>query len=222
MTLIFFGFAQCLDALCKSEDRSVPAHDAQCDNNNETHSVQQSSYPKVQTDEYIHPFQVNPTLPTVDEDNEDNTQVWESDLFFRRAPTPTASISTPIMGRRRAHPLPERLDCSFSNMPFTPVLSPSLSVCSSTSGSSVSTELETLARRRHSRVEDMVRQFETVPLGPRRRYSIACDANPLMQSPKPNIRNRTFGFQPVVGTWEKRIADARNAKTAGKEGTGRV
>ncbi|KAF7728655.1 hypothetical protein EC973_005692 [Apophysomyces ossiformis] len=216
LALMVFFLARCLDAFSDArQNHTVAIEKERMEESKSSDSADRDNLESSRNDEFIHPFQLQSALPVVEEGD---TLVCEPDLFFRRMPTPTASVSTPIMGRRRAHPLPDRLDFSFTNMPLTPILSPSLSVCSSTSGSSVSTELETLARRRHSRVEDMVRQFETVSssTGPQRRYSISCDARPLAQSPKPNIRNRTFGFQPVVGTWEKRIADARKLEPAGK------
>ncbi|KAI9269167.1 hypothetical protein BDA99DRAFT_503709, partial [Phascolomyces articulosus] len=119
------------------------------------------------------------------------------------SPRPTLSFSTPL----RRHTIDEW-------MPSTPppVLSPSLSTTSSTTSSTMDNDLLRLRLRRSSHVEEMVKQFDRPGMKKphHRRYSIGGTIDEKVNKKsyhgtRPYIRNRTFGFKPIIGVWEKRI-----------------
>ncbi|KAI9493327.1 hypothetical protein BDB00DRAFT_375904 [Zychaea mexicana] len=135
------------------------------------------------------------------------------------SPRPTLSFSTPL----RRHTVDEWMMPQAPNTP-PPILSPSLSM---SSAGSFDYDLVSL-RRRPSRVEEMVKQFDRPHPNKNksnkggggssnkyRRYSIGGtnmadekrhhQASSPSGRTKPYIRNRTFGFKPIIGVWEKRI-----------------
>ncbi|KAL0075700.1 hypothetical protein J3Q64DRAFT_1769162 [Phycomyces blakesleeanus] len=147
--------------------------------------------------------------------------------FSSFSPTPTHSRSTPVSlgNRRRQRQLPplEPLELDFFGPLSPPSLSPSMSVCSSISSASIDSVIPILARRRPSRVEHVVRLIEkgelkasastpttstTSGVRPRGQSVSSLDSS---TRPKP-IRNRTFGFKPIKGVWEKRIQDTASIK----------
>ncbi|KAI9029570.1 hypothetical protein CLU79DRAFT_716222 [Phycomyces nitens] len=144
-------------------------------------------------------------------------------VFSSFSPTPTHSKSTPVVSlgsRRRQQQLPslEPLQLDFFGPLSPPSLSPSMSVCSSISSASVDSPIPVVPRRRLSRVEHVVRLIETAEL----KASASTPTTSLRQrgqsissfdSPRPKpIRNRTFGFKPIKGAWEKRIQDTASIK----------
>lgn len=116
-------------------------------------------------------------------------------------PTPIMSFSTPVQQHHRRY--------YFRDEPSPispPALSPSLSV--SSIGSTSAYEYDLIRLRRSSRVEEMIRQFDP-PMQQQqhqRRNSVGCGPT-ASTSTKPFIKSRTFGFKPIVGVWEKRIAE---------------
>lgn len=120
-------------------------------------------------------------------------------------PTPIMSFSTPVQQHHRRY--------YFRDEPSPispPALSPSLSV--SSIGSTSAYEYDLVRLRRSSRVEEMIRQFDP-PMQQQqqhqRRNSVGCGptASSVSTSTRPFIKSRTFGFKPIVGVWEKRIAE---------------
>lgn len=128
----------------------------------------------------------------------------------RDRPTPIKSLSTPVRRHLRSR------STSSSWEDDLPALSPSLSMCSSASANSnANVDMDLVRLRRSSRVEEMIRQFDhSQPQQPNhRRYSVdnseARASTMTSSSRKAYIRNRTFGFKPIIGVWEQRIAEAK-------------
>lgn len=127
-------------------------------------------------------------------------------------PTPIMSFSTPV---HQHHP--RRYYFRDEPSPISPpALSPSLSV--SSIGSTSAYEYDLVRLRRSSRVEEMIRQFDggcsssqpSSPMQHQRRNSVGCGptaTSSLSSSTRPLIKSRTFGFKPIVGVWEQRIAE---------------
>ncbi|KAI7879016.1 hypothetical protein K492DRAFT_208573 [Lichtheimia hyalospora FSU 10163] len=123
-------------------------------------------------------------------------------------PTPIMSFSTPVQQQHRRY--------YFRDEPSPmspPALSPSLSV--SSIGSTSAYEYDLVRLRRSSRVEEMIRQFDhgnnsnhpSPTMHHQRRNSVGCGPTTSISSSRPYIKSRTFGFKPIVGVWEKRIAE---------------
>lgn len=117
-------------------------------------------------------------------------------------PTPIMSFSTPVQQQHRRY--------YFRDEPSPmspPALSPSLSV--SSIGSTSAYELDLVRLRRSSRVEEMIRQFDSgSPMQHhQRRNSVGCGPTASVSSSKPYIKSRTFGFKPIISVWENRIAE---------------
>ncbi|ORZ01512.1 hypothetical protein BCR43DRAFT_522345 [Syncephalastrum racemosum] len=128
----------------------------------------------------------------------------------RGRPAPIKSLSTPVRRHNRSR------STSSSWEDDLPALSPSLSMCSSASAHSTGhVDMDLVRLRRSSRVEEMIRQFDNQqPRHPNhRRYSVdnseAHASAMTSSSRKAYIRNRTFGFKPIIGVWEQRIAEAK-------------
>lgn len=184
--------------LCKSNDDSS------------TMNEQQDHPISADTLEQVPKSTVSPSLS-----NSRLEQQWTSQLERHAAstkttkrlppPTPIMSFSTPVQQQHRRY--------YFRDEPSPmspPALSPSLSV--SSIGSASAYELDLVRLRRSSRVEEMIRQFDSGTSMQhhhhhQRRNSVGCGPTASVSSSKPYIKSRTFGFKPIISVWENRIAE---------------